>query len=72
MRLKKVGAKIRKEQEEEIKQFFKQERSKIELKMLPKVYLTREMEEEMIGLKNQIIHNDNSDSSSGMSNADAR
>ena len=29
MRLKKVGAKIRKEQEEEIKLFFKQERSKI-------------------------------------------
>ena len=30
IRLKKVGAKIRKEQEEEMKSFFKQERSKME------------------------------------------
>ena len=42
------------------------------MRMLPKVCLTREMEEEMMGLRQQIKHNDNSDSSSGMSNADAR
>lgn len=71
-RIKRVGLKLRKEQEEEIKGFFKEKRMKIEPALLPKVELVKDLEEEILALKEELKILDSSDSSSCASNADAR